>query len=237
MGKTLIQQARGKGGPTYRSPGHRFKGAAKHKSFSRSVSEGKIVDLVLCPGHSAPLAKIKYEDNEEIWAIAPEGVRVGDSLYAGPDADVKKGNTVSLKNIPEGTLVYNIESKPGDGGKFVRSSGTFAKVVTRNNNKVTLQLPSKKQKLFDENCRASIGIVAGAGRPEKPFMKAGKKFHARKARNLKYPSVSGTSMNSVDHPFGGSSSHHKGKPTIAPKNAPPGAKVGKIRPRQTGKRK
>ena len=82
-----------------------------------------------------------------------------------------------------------------------------------------------------------IGLVAGAGRPEKPFMKAGTKHHKMKARNKLYPIVSGVAMNSLSHPFGGTQSSHKGRPTIAPKNAPPGRKVGKIRPRQTGRTK
>ena len=98
-------------------------------------------------------------------------------------------------------------------------------------------LPSSKTKDFNPDCRACIGIIAGSGRKEKPFLKAGTKHHAMKARNKLYPSVSGTSQNAVDHPFGGSSSSVKGRPTQAPRNAPPGRKVGKIAPTRTGRKK
>jgi len=134
-------------------------------------------------------------------------------------------------------LIYNIESNPGDGGKLVRSSGTFARVVSQLKNKVVVQLPSKKTKEFNPDCRAIIGSVAGSGRLEKPLLKAGTRHHKMKARNKLYPITSGVSMNAVDHPFGGSKSSHKGRPTTARKNAPPGRKVGMVRARKTGRGK
>lgn len=234
MGKRIIQRARGKGGPTYRAPSFRYKGKAKN---IRKEMSGKIVDIIKCQGHSAPLIKIKYEDNSDGLMIAPESIRVGDEIITNNNAPINTGNTLALKNIPLGTSVYNLENVPGDGGKFVRTSGGFAKVVGHTKNKIIVELPSKKQKEFHPACRATIGIIAGSGRKEKPFLKAGKRFYAMKAKNKLYPSVSGTSMNSVDHPFGGTTSSHKGRPTVAPKNAPPGRKVGKVRPRRTGRRK
>jgi large subunit ribosomal protein L2 len=144
---------------------------------------------------------------------------------------------MALGNIPEGTAVYNIEQSPGDGGKFVRSSGTSAKVFSKSVDKVVVILPSSKKKEFRSDCKAVIGLIAGGGRTDKPVMKAGNKYHAMRAKNKLWPSVSGTSMNSVDHPFGGSSSGHKGRPTQASRHAPPGRKVGKIAPRRTGRRK
>jgi len=136
----------------------------------------------------------------------------------------------------EGTSIFNIESKAGDGGRFVRSSGSLAKIVAKTGEMATVKLPSKKEKNFSLNCRATIGQVAGSGRIEKPFLKAGTKFHRMKARNKYWPSVSGTSMNAVNHPFGGRSSHAKGRPTQAPRSAPPGRKVGKIAPKRTGRK-
>lgn len=229
MGKRILQQRRGRGTMTYRSPGHRFKGEVKHP-----FQNGYVVDLVNCPGHSAPLISILYSNGEKSFSLAPHGIKVGDEITI-EKAEVKRGNVLSLKDIPEGTSVFNIESTPGDGGKFVRTTGTFAKVVAKTVTSVTVKLPSKKEKTFHPECRAAIGIVAGAGRPEKPFLKAGTRYHKMRAKNKLYPSVSGTSMNAVDHPFGGSKSSHKGKPTIAPKHAPPGRKVGKFKPRRTGK--
>ncbi|MFH1682403.1 MAG: 50S ribosomal protein L2 [Candidatus Woesearchaeota archaeon] len=230
MGKNLIQQRRGRGvSLTYTSPGHRFRGQAELPR-----EEGTVADLINCPGHSSPLMIL---EGKEGLAIAPEGIRIGDQISIGERSEIKKGNVLQLKDIPEGTTVYNIENNPGDGGRFVRACGTFAKIVAKTANTVVIKLPSKKEKTFHPNCRAAIGIVAGSGRSEKPLLKAGTMYHKMRARNKLYPSVSGTSMNAVDHPFGGSCSHSKGKPTIAPKNAPPGRKVGKLRPRRTGKKK
>jgi len=155
----------------------------------------------------------------------------------GKDVELKIGNILPLKSIPEGTSIYNIESQPGDGGKFVRASGAFAKIITKMENGIVVELPSSKRKTFTPECRAMVGIVAGAGRTEKPFLKAGTRFYAMKSKNKFWPQVSGTSMNSVNHPFGGSSSHAKGIPTQASRNAPPGRKVGKIAPKRTGRHK
>ncbi len=237
MGKNLIQQARGKGGPTYRSPSFRYRGSAKHKSFGQKTALGRVVDLLHCPGHTAPLAVVQYEDGEKVLTIAPEGMHVGQEVKIGQDAELKSGNVNLLKNMPEGTLVYNIEAKPGDGGKFVRTTGAFARVVSHIKDRVMVMLPSKKQKAFLPECRAAIGIVAGSGRVEKPFLKAGKKFHAKKSRNKLYPIVSGSAMNAVDHPFGNKRTSRKSKAKPTPRNAPPGRKVGQIAPRRTGRKK
>ncbi|MBW2977050.1 50S ribosomal protein L2 [Candidatus Woesearchaeota archaeon] len=237
MGKNLIQQARGKGGPRYRVPSFRYKGQSKYPKFEEKNLKGRIIDFVHCQGHSAPLAEIKYENGAEVLIQAPEGVRVGETVEIGDDIGVKKGNVMPLKNIPEGIAIYNIESFPGDGGKFVRSSGGFAKIITKMKNSIVVEMPSAKRREFLPDCRATIGVIAGSGRKEKPFLKAGKKYYAMKARNRLWPQVSGTSMNSVDHPFGGSSSASKGGPTQSSRNAPPGAKVGKIAPKRTGKKR
>jgi large subunit ribosomal protein L2 len=237
MGKNLIQQARGKGSPRYRAPSFRYVGEGKYAQFNGDKLIGKIVDLLDSQGHNAPLAQIKYENGLVSLIQAAEGVRVGDEVQIGSNAEVKKGNTVPLKNIPEGMAIYNIEANPGDGGKFVRSSGGFAKIITKMDRKVVVEMPSSKRKEFQADCRATIGIIAGSGRKDKPFLKAGKKHFAMKAKNKLFPSVSGSSQNSVDHPFGGSSSASKSGPTQASRNAPPGRKVGKIAPKRTGKRR
>jgi large subunit ribosomal protein L2 len=231
MGKNLIQQARGKGSPTYRSPSFRYLAKV---SYPQTASQGTITDIVKCRGHSAPLAQIKYTNGEESYIIAAEGIRAGDNVRIGDEATLEKGKTLCLKDIPVGTDVFNIEIRPGDGGKFVRSGGCTAKILAKKENQVTIMLPSKKEKIFNSNCRATIGSIAGSGRKEKPFLKAGKRHFYMKARNKLYPRVKGQSMNAVDHPYGTSRSSKKGQPTIADRNAPPGAKVGKIRPRRTG---
>jgi large subunit ribosomal protein L2 len=161
---------------------------------------------------------------------------VGADVAIGDITEIKSGNVMPLRNIPEGTNVYNIESNPGDGGKFVRASGTFARILSKMRDRIIVLLPSNKKKEFRPDCKAVVGIIAGGGRTEKPFLKAGNKYYAMKAKNKLWPITSGTSMNSVDHPFGGSSSGHKGRPTQSSRHAPPGRKVGKIAPRRTGRR-
>jgi large subunit ribosomal protein L2 len=234
MGKNLIQQRRGKGTATFRAPSFRYKGATSHNKLTKETLKGRILDIVSCPGHSAPLVQIEYENGEKTLMIAPEGVRVGDRVRSGPESPVRVGCILPLKNIPEGTPIYNIESNPGDGGKFVKSSGTAAKIVGKTGAGISIKLPSNKQKIFNPECRACVGVIAGSGRTEKPFLKAGNRYYAKKAKNKIYPKVQGTSMNAVAHPFGGGSSHIKGRPTQASRNSPPGRKVGSISPRRSG---
>ncbi len=241
MGKNLIQQKRGKGSPTYRSPSFNFVGEVRHRKYDeqeKTLVEGKVMDIVTSAGHSAPIAKVTFGNNhEEVLMIAPVGMREGDIIKSGNNADVKSGNTLPLGNMPEGTLIYNIESNPGDGGKFCRSSGTAARILSKTPGKIVVMLPSKKQRDFHPNCRATVGTVAGSGRKEKPLLKAGNAHYKWKAKNKLYPRVAALAMNAVDHPFGGTRSSKKGKSTIAKKNAPPGAKVGLIRPSRTGRRR
>ncbi len=232
MGKRLIQQRRGRGTSTYTSPGFRYEGAVKHYGVETS---GVVTDLIHCAGHSAPLMEVSYLTGEKGLSFAPEKVNVGDAISLGSQSDIKDGNVLPLRHIPEGTMIHNIELRPGDGGKMVRCSGTFAKVVSRGDEGVRIKLPSRKEKIFLPDCRAAIGIVAGSGRVDKPFMKAGNMYHKMRARNKLYPHVCGISMNAVDHPFGSKCSHTKGRPTQSSRNDPPGRKVGKIAPRRTGR--
>lgn len=234
MGKRIIQQRRGRGTSTYRSPSFRFKGAVKHVDAETS---GKVTDLIHCAGHSSPLMEVTYLTGEKTLSFAPEKIKVGDEVAIGKDAEVKIGNVLPLLDIPEGTLIHNVELRPGDGGKLVRASGVFARVVAKSDKGVRVILPSKKTKLFLPGCRAAIGALAGSGRKDKPFLKAGTRMKKMKARNKLYPKVCGISMNAVDHPFGGKCSHIKGRPTLSPRSAPPGRKVGKIAPRRTGRKK
>ncbi|MFH1331957.1 MAG: 50S ribosomal protein L2 [archaeon] len=241
MGKRLITQRRGRGTFTYKAHSHRWKGEIKHRKYDdlekSSMVEGTVTDLIHSPGHSAPLAVIKYNNGEETMIAAPHEMKVTDKVYSGAIAPATNGNTLPLKNIPEGTDVYNIESQPGDGGKFVKASGGSAKILGKMGEKILLRLPSKKQRLFEPDCRATIGVIAGGGRTDKPFVKAGKRWHAMHARGKLYPRTSGVAMNAVDHPFGSGRGRHVGKPKTPPRNAPPGRNVGLIRARRTGRKR
>lgn len=237
MGKSLIQQARGKGGPVYRSKGFAYAGEAKLRPATTTKIEGKVTDLIKCPGHSAPLAQVKYTDGVEVLTPAPEFIRIGDILQAGPGSDINSGNTLALKEIPEGTPVFNIEAQPGDGGKYCRTSGGAARVIAKTDANVTIELPSKQEKIFNLDCRACIGIIAGGGRPEKPMLKAGTKHFHKRMKNKRWPNPSAAAQNAVDHPYGNKRTSRKAKNKSVGHFAPPGRKVGKLWPKQTGRKK
>jgi large subunit ribosomal protein L2 len=200
-----------------------------------SEGVGRIIDLIHAPGRTGPLAEVDVE-GEVFKMIASEGMQIGQEIYIGNSGAIVPGNILPLASIPEGTLIYNIESRPGDGGKFVRSAGNAAMVVSRGA-KVVVQLPSGAMKTFDPRCRATIGVVAGGGHKEKPFGKAGTKFHAYRSKSKAYFKVRGVAMNPVDHPHGGGSHQHVGKPSTVGRNAPPGRKVGRLSPKRKKERK
>ncbi|AAB84525.1 MULTISPECIES: 50S ribosomal protein L2 [Methanothermobacter] len=241
MGKRLISQRRGRGTPTYRSASHRFKGKIKYRAYDSIESEGslkgKVVDIMHDPGRTAPVARVKFENGEERLILAPEALMLNEEVECGVKARVKPGNSLPLSEIPEGTPIYNIENRPGDGGKLVRSSGTYASLITHDADKAVIELPSGELKALNPQCRATVGVVAGGGRREKPFLKAGKKYHALRAKGKKSVTVRGVAMNAVDHPHGGGNRQHPGRPTTVSRHAPPGRKVGSIAARRTGKRR
>jgi len=241
MGKRIIARKRGRGTTTYRSHSFRHKTAVKHRMYDSiektSVIKGEVVDLINCKGHSAPIAKVKYPGGNYAHIFAPNHIKVTDMVESGINAKPNLGNTLPLRNIPEGTLIYNIESIPGDGGKFCRSAGTFSRIIASRGSFVIVQLPSKKQKKLNVNCRATVGIIAGAGRLDKPLVKAGKVHHIMRAKGKLYPRTSGVAMNSVDHPFGSGRGRKHTKMKPCSQHDPPGRKVGPVRSRRMGKRK
>ncbi len=234
MGKITRAQRHGKGSPTYRAKSWRSLGEVKLPP-PEETGEAVVVDILKDPGRSAPVARVRYGDGQERLVLAPEGIKVGDRIVAGVSVPVKPGNTLSLAEIPEGTPIHNIESRPGDRGKFARSSGTYATLIAHDIGRATIQLPSGETRDLNPRCRATIGVVAGGGRMDKPFIKAGKRHHAMLARGKPYPLVRGVAMNVVDHPFGGRGKH-AGRPKTVSRDAPPGQKVGLIAARRTGKR-
>ncbi|MDY6776917.1 MAG: 50S ribosomal protein L2 [Candidatus Nanohaloarchaea archaeon] len=232
MGKRIRSQRRGKGSSTYRSPSHKGKGEAKHR---REDVNGEVIDIMHDPARTAPVAVVEFEDGEVRNVLAPEGISVGDEIEVGVSAPVEPGNTLPLREIPEGVPIYNIELNPGDGGKIARSSGTYGFVVTHTAEKTRVRLPSKEFKDMNPDCRATIGQVAGGGRTEKEFEKAGEVHHKSRAEGKLYPKVSAVAMNAVDHPFGGSTK--PGRPKTVSRDTPPGAKVGSISASRSGQKK
>ncbi len=238
MGKRIISQARGKGSPTYRAPSHKYKADLEHiKVKEGETVKGLVIGIEHDPARSAPIARVKLDNGEERLILVPEGVAVGDEIACGISAEIKPGNTLPLAEIPEGALICNIEAHPGSGGNFARASGTYGILIAHDVGKTMVQLPSGEMKWLDPKCKATIGIVAGGGRIEKPFVKAGKKYWKMKTHSPKWPTVRGVAMNAVDHPFGGGGRQHPGRPKTVSHGTPPGRKVGSIAARRTGVRR
>jgi large subunit ribosomal protein L2 len=235
MGKNLIQQRRGRVRGRYHVPSHKYRGNIQYGN-ERST-KGIVEELIHDPGRSAPVAAVRMENNKKVLMIATEGSSVGHEVkFTGSKADCELGNIMPIGNVPEGYPIYNIEIKPGDGGKMVRAGGSGAYVISHDARNTIIKLPSGQFKTLDSLCRATVGVAAGGGRQDKPFMKAGKKWNADRGKGRNYPVVRGVAMNPVDHPHGGGSHQHVGKPSCVPRGAPPGRKVGNIAARRTGRR-
>lgn len=237
MGKRIRQQRAGRGGQQFRNRGHLRVAPAKYPSLSDVTLTGVITELVHDPGRWVPLAHIELEDGTEYYVPAAEGMYVGQKVAIGPDAPIAIGNTLPLGKIPEGTKVYNIELRPGDGGKLARQSGSYAIILGRSGRYTIVQLPSGKQKNILSTARATIGVPAGAGRTEKPLLKAGLAHYKWRPKAHIWPRVRGVAMNAVSHKFGGGSHQSVSIPSTVSRNAPPGRKVGHIAARRTGRRK
>jgi large subunit ribosomal protein L2 len=170
------------------------------------------------PNRSARIALVEYTDGEKRYILHPKGLKQGDTIVAGPGSDVRTGNAMPLKEVPLGTSVHNIELKIGKGGQMARSAGTFAQVVAKEGEYVTLRLSSTEMRLIHGNCSATIGEV---GNSEHELQSHGK---AGKSRWLgKRPKVRGEVMNPVDHPHGGRT--RGGRNVVSPWGKPEGVKT------------
>ncbi len=234
MGKKLKQQRRGKGSSAYTKLPGTFDISVNYPHLEGKM--GEVVNIFNHTGHTAPLMEIVYEDFKTGYLIAPEGISIGDKVYFNKENSYSLGSIMPLSQIPEGVPIYNIEFKPGDGGKIVRAAGSYAFISGRKDGMVSLTLPSKIHIELSENCEAQIGVIAGGGRKDQPLMKAGKNHYIKHAINALWPVNRGVKMSPVDHPFGGKQ-HHKGKSSLTSRNAPPGRKVGNLAARRSGRKK
>lgn len=232
MGKRIIVQRRGRGTSTYRVSKRAFRYKLKYPK--NLEGEGKVVKLFNSSAHSSPLAKISSAKGS-FYIPAFKNMIEGQMINFG-GKEVKEGNILELKNLPLKTKVYNLESKPGDGGIFIKTAGNSATVNRTAGNFVFVAMPSKKEKKFNKNVRAIVGVIAGAGRLDKPIVKAGKQYYIKKSKSKLWPRTSAVKMNAIDHPFG-SGRAKTPKSKVAKRNAPPGRRVGLIRPKRTGKKK
>jgi ribosomal protein L2, bacterial/organellar len=168
--------------------------------FKRNKDEvpGRVASIEYDPNRTSYIALINYLDGEKRYIIAPKGLKVGDEIVSGPSADIKVGNALPLENIPVGTVIHNIELKPGKGGQLVRAAGTEAQLLGKEDVYVTIRLTSGEIRKILKQCRATIGSV---GNQDHELINIGK---AGRSRNLgKRPVVRGVVMNPVDHPHGG----------------------------------
>ncbi len=158
----------------------------------------KVATIEYDPNRSANIALLNYVDGEKRYIIAPNGLKVGDTVVSGPEADIKTGNALPLRSIPVGTLVHNIELKPGKGGQMVRSAGGSAQLLAKEGDYATLRLPSGEVRLVHLNCRATVGQVGNLDHENITIGKAGRS----RWMGIR-PTVRGVVMNPVDHPHGG----------------------------------
>jgi len=236
MGKRITQQARGRGSLTFRVRPRAYKYKVTYSSL-RSSGKAKIIKLFNSQGHSAPLVKIKI-GKEIFFSPAASGTYEGQEIMINEIREGKIpeiGDILKLKDIPQGTKVFNIEIVHAAGGKYLRSGGCSATVLVKDEKGVEILIGRRKIKL-NENCRATVGIAAGEGRLIKPIIKAGKKHHMMLSKGRKWHRTSPVKVNAVDHPFGGGRGKRI-KSKIAKRNASPGKKVGHLSPSRTGRKK
>jgi large subunit ribosomal protein L2 len=158
----------------------------------------KVAHVEYDPNRNARIALLHYKDGEKRYILMPNRVKVGDVIQSGPGADIRPGNALPLRNIPVGTVVHNVELRPGAGGKMARSAGSSVQLIAKEGSNATLRLPSGEMRMVPSACRATIGEVGNAEAELISIGKAG-----RNRWKNKRPSVRGVAMNPVDHPLGG----------------------------------
>jgi large subunit ribosomal protein L2 len=211
--KSLIKIIKKKGGRN--NTGQvmvRFRGGG-HKRFYRIIDFkrdkhnilAEVVAIEYDPNRSSRIALLNYRDGEKRYIIHPVGVSVGDFLASGPDVEIKPGNSLPFARIPVGTFVHNLELVPGRGGQLVRSAGTAAQLLAKEDEYVRVRMPSGEIRLIRVNCYATVGQVGNLDHENITLGSAGRNRHLGKK-----PHVRGTAMNSVDHPHGGGRGKSKG---------------------------
>ncbi len=182
----------------------RHKGGGNKKKYRlidfkrETVGAEKVIGIEYDPNRTAYIALLENEAGERKYMVAPAGLTAGDTVHTGPEADIKAGNTLPIEAIPVGTFIYNIELYPGKGGQLVRSAGSAAQLMAKENGMAQVRLPSGEVRLVRLNCRATIGQVGNIEHDTVKIGKAGRKRHM----GIR-PTVRGSVMNPCDHPHGG----------------------------------
>jgi len=189
---------------------HRGGGQKRHYriiDFKRDKTgiPAKVASIEYDPNRSARIALLHYADGEKRYILAPVNLKVNDKIESGPDADIKPGNTLPLSNIPLGTHIHNIELRPGNGGQIVRSAGTFAQLMAKEDRYALIKLPSSEVRMVLLNCKATVGQLGNVSHEKISLGKAGRKRWLGRR-----PKVRGVAMNPVDHPMGGGEGRSSG---------------------------
>ena len=222
--KSLVERLKKNGGRnqqgrlTVRHQGGGHKRLYRIIDFKRNKDgiPAKVATIEYDPNRSARIALLNYADGEKRYIIAPNGLKVGDQVMSGPEADIKPGNALPLKNIPVGTLIHNVELKIGAGAQLVRSAGAYAQLMAIEGDYATLRMPSGEMRKVHVNCRATIGVVGNSEHMNITIGKAGRNRWLGKR-----PENRGVAMNPNDHPHGGG----EGRSPVGRKN--PVTKWGK----------
>jgi len=245
MGRVIRAQRKGSGS-VFKSHTHHRKGKpalrATDYAERHGYLRGIVKEILHDPGRGAPLAIVHFRDpyayriRKEVF-LAAEGMYTGQFLYCGKKANMDVGNVMPIGNLPEGTIICNLEEKCGDRGRIARASGNYAQVIAHNpdTKKTRVKLPSGSKKVLSSNNRAMIGIVAGGGRIDKPMLKAGRAYHKYRVKRNCWPKVRGVAMNPVEHPHGGGNHQHIGMASTVRRDTSAGRKVGLIAARRTGR--
>ena len=197
----------------------RHKGGGTRKMYriidfkrTKDAIPAKVATLEYDPNRSARIALLNYRDGEKRYILAPLGLKIGDVVESGPAADIKTGNCLPIKNIPVGTVIHNIELRPGQGGKLVRSAGGSAQLMAKEDEYAQVRMPSGEVRKILVVCRATIGQLGNVEHENEVIGKAGRQRHRGKR-----PSVRGIAMNPVDHPHGGGEARStSGRPPTTP---------------------
>jgi large subunit ribosomal protein L2 len=220
--RLLVAKRRTSGRNSYGRITVRHRGGG-HKRMLRQVDfrrekagiPARVVAIEYDPNRSARLALLHYRDGEKRYIVAPLGLKVGDTVMSGPQADILPGNALPLRNIPVGTLVHNVELQPGRGGQLCRSAGAQAQLLARESDRATLKMPSGEVRMVSVECMATVGQVGNLDHENVSVGKAGR----TRWRGFR-PTVRGTVMNPVDHPRGGGEGRGKGNHPMTPWGKP-----------------
>ncbi|MBN1554187.1 MAG: 50S ribosomal protein L2 [Phycisphaerae bacterium] len=189
----------------HRGGGHKRRYRLIDFKRNRDESPAEVLTIEYDPNRTCNIALVRYEDDEKRYILAPQGLKVGQKIQSGPNAEPRLGNCLPLMKIPMGLDIHNIEMTPGKGGQMVRTAGGTARLIAKEGDRATLMLPSGEMRIVNSKCRATIGQLGNLEHMSVRIGKAGRKRHMGRR-----PRVRGSAMNPVDHPMGGGEGRRSG---------------------------